>query len=81
MLTTKKINKRYKKRNKEGLEMVHQEKNPSNTKEGNIGGIEGKKDMAQKMNSTMAEKNPPLSVITLKANGLISPIKRQIFIK
>lgn len=57
MVTTKKINKRYRKGNEEGIKMVHQKKNPSNTKEGSFGATEEQKGYdIQKTNSTMAEK-------------------------
>lgn len=43
MVTTKKINKRYRKGNKKNSKWCIRKKNPSNTKEGNIGGIEEQK--------------------------------------
>lgn len=44
MVTTKKINKRYRKGNKKNSKWcIRKKKNPSNTKEGSIGGIEEQK--------------------------------------
>ena len=50
----------------------------SNTKEGDIGGIEkqNRQDI-YKTNSTMTEVSLSLSVVTVNVNGLNSPVKRQ----
>lgn len=43
VVTTKKINKSYRKENEEGIKWCIRKKNPPNTKEGSFGGTEEQK--------------------------------------